>query len=220
MSDPSPSSAVSRLTRRGMLRGQAVAAGGAAVASRWHASGIAAAAPVAADATTTMRNILQAKQAGGTAIYYIGQEGAHIFPSFSSFSTVIEPSAPFFNGLTRPGLEREPTPDLAESWTSATMASLHLHPARWVPGTTVSPSPPPMSSSPGRSSATPTTPALPALQLLLATGQARRIPRRKADEITGVRSSTIHPRSHAHRALGPVPDHRRQPVQRPPPHPR
>jgi len=61
--------------------------------------------------------MLQSETGGGTAIYYIGQEGAHIFPSFSSFSTVIEPTAPFFNGLTRPGLEREPTPDLAESWT-------------------------------------------------------------------------------------------------------
>lgn len=56
-------------------------------------------------------------QVGGSAIYLVGQEGAHIFPSFSSFSTVIEPSAPFFSGLTRPGVNREPVPDLAESWT-------------------------------------------------------------------------------------------------------
>src|SRR3954454_5837039 len=116
MSDPSQSSAGSRLTRRGLLRG-AAAVSGAAVASRLQPDGVAA-APMSIDATTAMRNtLLQAKQAGGTAIYYIGQGGAHIFPSFSSFSTVIEPSAPFFNGLTRPGLEREPTPDLAESWT-------------------------------------------------------------------------------------------------------
>ena len=116
MSDPSQASSGSHLTRRGFLRG-AAAVGGAAVASRLRPNGVAA-APVATDVTTVMRNALpQARQAGGTAIYYIGQEGAHIFPSFSSFSTVIEPSAPFFNGLTRPGLEREPTPDLAESWT-------------------------------------------------------------------------------------------------------
>ncbi len=53
---------------------------------------------------------------GGTAIFYVGQEGSHLIPSFSSFSTVIVPTTPFFNGLTRPGLDREPTPDLAESW--------------------------------------------------------------------------------------------------------
>lgn len=60
-------------------------------------------------------NRLQAQ--GGTAIYLVGQEGSHLVPSFSSFSTVIVPTAPFFNGLTRPGADREPTPDLAESWT-------------------------------------------------------------------------------------------------------
>jgi peptide/nickel transport system substrate-binding protein len=55
---------------------------------------------------------------GGTIIYNIGQEGSHLVPSFSSFSTVIEPTVPFFSGLTRPGINREPTPDLAESWTA------------------------------------------------------------------------------------------------------
>ncbi|MFT4041326.1 MAG: ABC transporter substrate-binding protein, partial [Thermomicrobiales bacterium] len=77
-----------------------------------------AAAGAAPDAVSFREALLRQDAApGGTAIYYIGQEGAHIFPSFSSFSTVIEPTAPFFNGLTRPGVEREPTPDLAESWT-------------------------------------------------------------------------------------------------------
>ncbi|PZS06119.1 MAG: hypothetical protein DLM70_05425, partial [Chloroflexi bacterium] len=55
---------------------------------------------------------------GGTAVYYASQEGSHLIPSFSSFSTVIAPTAPFFNGLTKPGLNLEPLPDLAESWTS------------------------------------------------------------------------------------------------------
>lgn len=54
---------------------------------------------------------------GGTAIIFGPQEGAHLFPSFSSFSTVIVPTAPFFNGLTKPGQNLEPLPDLAESWT-------------------------------------------------------------------------------------------------------
>jgi peptide/nickel transport system substrate-binding protein len=92
----------------------AAAAGVGAVASPFAPRGTAAAP---GDATTALRAALQSEQQGGTAIYYIGQEGAHIFPSFSSFSTVIEPTAPFFNGLTRPGPQREPTPDLAESWT-------------------------------------------------------------------------------------------------------
>ncbi len=55
---------------------------------------------------------------GGTAVYYASQEGSHLIPSFSSFSTVIAPTAPFFNGLTKPGVNLEPLPDLAESWTS------------------------------------------------------------------------------------------------------
>jgi peptide/nickel transport system substrate-binding protein len=54
---------------------------------------------------------------GGTAVFFGSQEGAHLFPSFSSFSTVIVPTAPFFNGLTKPGPNLEPVPDLAESWT-------------------------------------------------------------------------------------------------------
>ena len=53
---------------------------------------------------------------GGTIIYDVGQEGSHLVPSFSSFSTVIVPTVAFFNGLTRPGLDLQPEPDLAESW--------------------------------------------------------------------------------------------------------
>lgn len=100
-----------RFNRRRLLQA-GIASGASALAVR---AGLTAAAPL--DATAAFRAALQSESQGGTAIYYIGQEGAHIFPSFSSFSTVIEPTAPFFNGLTRPGPEREPTPDLAESWT-------------------------------------------------------------------------------------------------------
>lgn len=53
---------------------------------------------------------------GGTAVYLAPQEGSHMVPSFSSFSTVIVPSAPFFNGLTKPGPDLEPVPDLAHEW--------------------------------------------------------------------------------------------------------
>jgi len=56
------------------------------------------------------------RQEGGTIIFSVGQEGSHLVPSFSSFSTVIVPTVPFFNGLTRPGADLEPEPDLAESW--------------------------------------------------------------------------------------------------------
>jgi len=56
------------------------------------------------------------RREGGTIIYDLRQEGSHLVPAFSSFSTVIEPTVAFFNGLTRPGPELEPEPDLAESW--------------------------------------------------------------------------------------------------------
>jgi peptide/nickel transport system substrate-binding protein len=98
------------LSRRRLL--QSAAAGGiAATLPR-----VGFAAPSGGPSATRRRGQGDA-QPGGTAIYSIGQEGAHLFPSFSSFSTVIQPTVPFFNGLTRPGVEREPTPDLAESWT-------------------------------------------------------------------------------------------------------
>jgi peptide/nickel transport system substrate-binding protein len=58
----------------------------------------------------------QERQEGGTVIFTVGQEGSHLVPPFSSFSTVITPTVPFFNGLTRPGKDLEPEPDLAESW--------------------------------------------------------------------------------------------------------
>lgn len=100
------------LNRRRLL--QTAGALGAITALGPAAGGVTAAPDAAAFRDALLR---QDAAPGGTAIYYIGQEGAHIFPSFSSFSTVIEPTAPFFNGLTRPGVEREPTPDLAASWT-------------------------------------------------------------------------------------------------------
>lgn len=59
----------------------------------------------------------QTGKKGGSAVYLVGQEGGHIFPSFSSLSTIIVPTVPFFNGLTKPGPDLAPVPDLAESWT-------------------------------------------------------------------------------------------------------
>lgn len=53
------------------------------------------------------------------AAWLSSQEGNHLIPSFSSFTTVIWPTSMFFNGLTRPGPDLAPTPDLAESWTIA-----------------------------------------------------------------------------------------------------
>jgi peptide/nickel transport system substrate-binding protein len=58
----------------------------------------------------------QTAKQGGTAVYLLGQEGSHLVPSFSSLSTVIVPTAPFFNGLTKPDGDLAPIPDLAESW--------------------------------------------------------------------------------------------------------
>ncbi len=69
------------------------------------------------------------RREGGTIIYDMRQEGSHLVPAFSSFSTVIEPTVAFFNGLTRPGPELEPEPDLAESWDAnedGTFYTFHL----------------------------------------------------------------------------------------------
>jgi peptide/nickel transport system substrate-binding protein len=56
------------------------------------------------------------RREGGTIIYDVRQEGSHLVPPFSSFSTVIEPTVAFFSGLTQPGADLTPEPDLAESW--------------------------------------------------------------------------------------------------------
>lgn len=69
------------------------------------------------------------RREGGTIIYDVRQEGSHLVPPFSAFSTVIEPTVAFFNGLTRPGAELEPEPDLAESWDvneDGTLYTFHL----------------------------------------------------------------------------------------------
>jgi peptide/nickel transport system substrate-binding protein len=94
-----------RLSRRSFLQhiGLAGAAAGAASAS-WRL-----ASPAGAQETPE-------RQEGGRIIYDVAQEGSHLVPPFSSFSTVIHPTAAFFNGLTRPGPDLSPEPDLAESW--------------------------------------------------------------------------------------------------------
>ncbi len=92
------------LTRREMLERMGVAAGGAA---------LAATLPGAARATAQET---PERREGGTIIYDVRQEGSHLVPPFSSFSTVIEPTVAFFSGLTRPGPDLDPEPDLAESW--------------------------------------------------------------------------------------------------------
>ncbi len=103
-----------KVTRRRLVRDAGIAGlvtGNLAIASTASAQD---SSPVASEPTASPDNL----KTGGTLIYNVGQEGSHLVPSFSSFSTVIVPTVPFFNGLTRPGAEREPTPDLAESWES------------------------------------------------------------------------------------------------------
>lgn len=85
---------------------------GAPVASPAGSPATTAATPAAPSVAAGSANARK----GGTASYLIAQEGPHLIPSFSSFSTVIDPTTPFFNGLTRPGQNLEPIPDLAESW--------------------------------------------------------------------------------------------------------
>jgi len=92
------------LSRRSFLQRVGVAGLAAGAAS----SGLAA-GNVAAQETPERRE-------GGTIIYDVRQEGSHLVPPFSSFSTVIEPTVAFFSGLTQPGADLTPEPDLAESW--------------------------------------------------------------------------------------------------------
>jgi len=126
----------SRISRRRLMRQGVTLVSGIAAGSILAACGgaIPTAAPSSATPATSGASTISGSAApavqsspngsavaarkGGTAVYYASQEGSHLIPSFSSFSTVIAPTAPFFNGLTKPGLNLEPLPDLAESWTS------------------------------------------------------------------------------------------------------
>lgn len=92
------------LSRRSFLQRVGVAGLAAGAASTGLAAG-----SVAAQETPERRE-------GGTIIYDVRQEGSHLVPPFSSFSTVIEPTVAFFSGLTQPGADLTPEPDLAESW--------------------------------------------------------------------------------------------------------
>lgn len=113
MSRFSPS--LSSLDRRSLLRRAAVT--GTALAVTATGPGVAAAQEATPRTVPSEPNAVPENlKPGGTLIYNVGQEGSHLVPSFSSFSTVIVPTVPFFNGLTKPGVDREPTPDLAESW--------------------------------------------------------------------------------------------------------
>lgn len=92
------------LSRRSFLQRVGVAGLAAGAVSPGLAAG-----SVAAQETPERRE-------GGTIIYDVRQEGSHLVPPFSSFSTVIEPTVAFFSGLTQPGADLTPEPDLAESW--------------------------------------------------------------------------------------------------------
>lgn len=98
-----------RITRRRFLQGSALTLSGLALGNLLAACG--GTAPGAAPTGESK------PRQGGTAVFFGSQEGAHLIPSFSSFSTVIVPTVPFFNGLTKPGRDLAPAPDLAESWT-------------------------------------------------------------------------------------------------------
>jgi len=96
---------VPALTRRSFM--QQAGVGTAALAL----GGISLAAPAPA-----LGQDQPERREGGTVVFSVGQEGSHLVPSFSAFSTVIVPTVPFFNGLTRPDPDLVPEPDLAESW--------------------------------------------------------------------------------------------------------
>jgi peptide/nickel transport system substrate-binding protein len=106
------------ISRRSFLQqaGVAGAAGALAVAGHGAVASAAPGGPGDAQRAPALAQDQPERREGGTIIHAVGQEGSHLVPPFSSFSTVIMPTAPFFNGLTRPGPELEPEPDLAESW--------------------------------------------------------------------------------------------------------
>ncbi|HVL24182.1 MAG TPA: ABC transporter substrate-binding protein [Thermomicrobiales bacterium] len=111
------------VSRRTFLQRAGVAGAGALLAGH---GALASAAPGApGDRQRAAAQDQPERKEGGTAIFTVGQEGSHLVPPFSSFSTVITPTVPFFSGLTRPGPELEPEPDLAESWEANADGTLY-----------------------------------------------------------------------------------------------
>src|SRR5688500_3494240 len=104
------------ISRRSFLQQAGVAGAAGALAAAGHGALVSAAPGGPGDARRAPAQDQPERREGGTIIHAVGQEGSHLVPPFSSFSTVIMPTVPFFNGLTRPGPELEPEPDLAESW--------------------------------------------------------------------------------------------------------
>jgi peptide/nickel transport system substrate-binding protein len=97
--------ATSRYTRRSVL------GAGAAMGSLWLAACVGA-APQGGPSTSA------GPKRGGQAVIYVNHPDT-LNPIISPVSTTIYNTPFFFNGLTRPGDDYTPLPDLAESWTAS-----------------------------------------------------------------------------------------------------
>ncbi|MGH2491992.1 MAG: ABC transporter substrate-binding protein [Candidatus Limnocylindria bacterium] len=95
----------SRYTRRSVLRA------GAAMGGLWLAACVGAAPQGGPSASSGPKR-------GGQAVIYVGHPDT-LNPIISPVSTTIYNTPFFFNGLTRPGDDYAPQPDLAESWTAS-----------------------------------------------------------------------------------------------------
>lgn len=98
----------SRLSRRDLIAGTTAGAAALAAGVGFVPGGIA-------DATA--QETTPARKQGGTAIVPSGASTPHLIPSLNAFSTYINPTVPFYSGVTTPGPDFQPAPDLAESWT-------------------------------------------------------------------------------------------------------